>query len=806
MRRPIIFLFLFFTLGIVLEYHLEMKREILILSFLVIVVYFFLLHLFAWFRKSQNQSLRILRIICFFLFVSFLGSAFLYYAENKKDPLEDRIEQYCTVQGRIITVQMRDEDSYKMLISANPFGKRLVSVRGRLEKPGDMVGSLAEISGTIKLPSERRNPNLFDYRLYLKTKDVRVIIETDPGHITLCEDHKAILRSMIAKLKYGFLEKLQGTMSPEAYGIMVGMMFGDRGFIDENTYEMFQKNGIAHILSVSGIHVGIVYLYLSKLLGNRKTLIFYILTAIFLIFYAALADFSPSVVRAVTMILIHIVSKITYRRYDFICCTAASALIMLLSNPFCLFNTGFQLSYMAVFCLAVMLPWTERQIRYLEEKIGDGFRVQLLRFITPLIVIQAGMFPLTAYLFNYFSIAAFFVNIPIIAISGLIIPIGISLTPLAFIGGLLFGVGAQGAELLIQGMVFLNDVVFLPGISYFHVVSPSAFQLMIFYGFFFLLPSEMMRVLYQRKKIALITVVCLTVVIVSFITHYIAGTESSEAGLIFLDVGQGDCLHIKTPGGKNILIDGGGNQNYNIGEKILLPYLLKSGVKEIDLAIATHLHDDHFLGICQLAELMKIKKLGTYEMNQYRKDEILEDTGMNEENLLYLVGGERINLEEGIWIDVLYPQKKSKEDYLRYLTEEEDENKSSLLLKVHYEGLTVLMTGDIGMEGEDEILRQYKSTPKIMDIDILKAGHHGSRFSTGDSFLDAVSPTITVFQVGKNNYGHPHSTVIEKCVQKGIMVYRNDLNGAIIFEEEGETWRIKVLLPKNMHIKKLTRI
>jgi competence protein ComEC len=173
---------------------------------------------------------------------------------------------------------------------------------------------------------------------------------------------------------------------------------------------------------------------------------------------------------------------------------------------------------------------------------------------------------------------------------------------------------------------------------------------------------------------------------------------------------------------------------------------------------------------------------------------------------LYLVGGERINIEEGIWIDVLYPQKKSREDYLRDLTEEADENKSSLLLKVHYEGLTVLMTGDIGVEGEDEILKQYRNTPNMLDIDILKAGHHGSRFSTGDSFLDAVSPAIAVFQVGKNNYGHPHPTVIEKCVKKGIMVYRNDLNGAIIFEEEGETWRIKVLLPKNMPIKRLTRI
>ncbi len=112
------------------------------------------------------------------------------------------------------------------------------------------------------------------------------------------------------------------------------------------------------------------------------------------------------------------------------------------------------------------------------------------------------------------------------------------------------------------------------------------------------------------------------------------------------------------------------------------------------------------------------------------------------------------------------------------------------------------MTGDLGVDGENQIMSFYQERPEVLEADILKVGHHGSRYSTGDLFLAAVSPKIAVFQVGKNNFGHPHPTIIEKCKKKGIIIYRNDLNGAIIFEEEDQQWHIKVLLQKNMRIKK----
>ncbi len=794
MRRPIIFLFLFFAFGIALEYQLMLAPFHFWILTGILSAVCFLSKIVGW------QTGRV-EIICLFLVAMLMGSLYFYLAEHHQDPLEAAEGKYCTVKGRIITVQIKDDTSYKMLITTQSGRKRLVQVKGFMEHPADSIGKWAVIKGKVTLPSEQRNPGLFDYRLYLKTKGVRVILQSDYSQIVIEQRNASALFSSLARLKYGFQNKLKAAVAPEAFGLMVGMLFGDRSFIGDDTYEVFQKNGIAHILSVSGIHVGIVYLFISRLFGNRKTRTFYVFVALILFSYAALSEFSPSVVRAVVMIYIHMFSKVSYRRYDFISCTATSALGMLLLNPFYLFNTGFQLSFMAVFCLAAMLPWMNRKLARMEER-GKSERITAgLRYLSPLLIIQGGMAPMTAYLFNYFSITAFFINIPIIAIAGLIIPLGICLIPISFLGGPLFGVGAGAAELLIRIMLWLNELFFFPGIGFFNVVSPSILFLLIFYGFFFFLSSEFFRILYQRKRKKAIPVYCVLILIFSLLISMTVDNGYHDAELIFLDVGQGDCLHIRTPEGRNILIDGGGSQHYKVGEKILFPYLLKNGVKSIDLAIVTHLHDDHYLGIKELAGKMEIKKLGIYDANRLREKELLDDTGLKSENLLYLAEGDRIRMEKDIWIDVLYPEEKSAEDYMAIIMNEEEENNSCLFMKVYYKGLTVMMTGDIGMEGEEEIMDYYHNDPKILDVDVLKVGHHGSKYSTGNQFLEAVNPKIAVFQVGKNNFGHPHPSVIEKCTEKGIMIHRNDFDGAIILTEEGRQWHTKVLLQGNMHIK-----
>jgi competence protein ComEC len=797
MRRPVVFLFLFFAAGIAVEYRLMIKPLLLLVPYVVSILTYIIFNDTGFVKRHMGQ----LRLGALLAATLLLGGCFLYLAETRQDPLETKAGSLQTIEGRIITVQSKDENYRRLLITSEGVGKRLIQVQGPMEPPEELIGKWAVIRGEVVIPTGQRNPGLFDYKLYLKTRGVRVILQCNSGQISLTDKPSSQLFSMVARLKYGFLNKLVKEMKPDAYGMMVGMLFGDCSFISDDVYASFQKNGVAHILSVSGIHVAIVYLFVSRILGNRKTRGFYLTASLLLLLYGALSEFSPCVVRSVVMILIHIFSKVSYRRYDFMACTAASALGMLAFNPFYLFNTGFQLSYLAVLWLAALIPWSERRIAILEENGMSELLTELLRYVSPLVIIQFGMALVTAYLFNYFSVASFFVNPPIIVISGLIIPLGIFLIPVSYLGGIPFGVGAQAAELLTDAMIWFNGLFYLPGISFFVVAGPPLLLLALFYGLSFYLSSEGFRVQFQRKNKRAIRSCVAVIVSLCLLFSFLADNGYGSAELVFIDVGQGDCLFLQTPEGINILIDGGGSMNYSVGEKTLLPYLLKRGVTSVDLAVVTHLHNDHFLGIEELAGCMKIKQLGVYEANKLREQEILDSTGLDSRNMRYLGEGDTIRIGNEVRIEVLYPEKRTEREYEELLLEEKDENKSSLILKVFYGDLTVLMTGDLGIEGEEELIDYYRYEPSILTTTVLKVGHHGSRYSTGDAFLEAVDPEIAVFQVGKNNFGHPHPTVIEKCTKKGIMVYRNDRDGAVIFDRKGQTWHIRTMLPKSMHLR-----
>lgn len=802
MRRPIVFIFLSYVFGIAIQHYILQDGFYLI-------IYVSLIAAVIIIARSLKFNTNRLSIVILLLLINLLGCLLYYIAENRQDPLEEHTGKCCHAEGRVITVQIKDEKYWQMLITSENGGKRLIQIKGCSVQPQDVIGKRTRVFGEVLLLGEIRNPGLFNYRLYLKTIGARVIIKANSENIMFSHDNNSILFSNIALIKYSFLNRLEKVMEPEAFGIMTGMLFGDRSLIGDNTYSMFQRNGIAHILSVSGIHVGIVYMFISRFFGSRKTKCFYLLTILFLILYAALAEFSPSVVRAVIMILIYIFSKISYHRYDFMTCTAFGALVMLIFNPFYLFNAGFQLSYLAVFCLASVLPWVNRKLDIINQNSNSIIKDTLIegcRYIAPLFVIQIGMAPLTAYMFNYFSIASFFVNIPVIAISGILIPLGVALMPLSFLEGtgpvrLMFGALAELAEQLINGMKWLNELFYLPGLGFFYMISPYVIFMILFYGFFFYLSSELFRIQYQRKKYKVIAGTCIGFVIISLLFSSIVFTKNFNAEMVFVDVGQGDCLHIRTPGGKNILIDGGGSSVNSVGEKILLPYLLKNHVSSIDLAVVTHLHDDHYLGIAELSNKMKIRKLGIYEAYRNQERLILEETGLRKQDLLYLKRGDRIEIEKGIRMDVLYPEKQPNEIYQKFLMDEHDENNNCLLIKLNYHGLTLLLTGDIGLEGEQKIMNLYRENKSILNADILKIAHHGSRYSTGDDFLDAVNPNIAVFQVGKNYFGHPHPAIIDKCLKKDIIIYRNDQDGAIILQEEEEKWQILTMLKRSMLIK-----
>lgn len=665
-------------------------------------------------------------------------------------------------------------------------------------------GAQLELAGEVELPSARRNPNCFDYRLYLKTIGVDRVMTVQAINIKE-ESHSTQGWLFLQKEKY--LTKLKESAGDSAAGLMRGILFGEKTEIGEDILEEFQRNGTAHILAVSGLHIGILYGVLGKLWRGKKGWLYFWMVTLILLGYSFLASFSPSVIRASVMIVLHLYAKVRHLRYDLGSASFVVLLLILLNNPMQLFHTGLQMSFLAVLTLSSAAPFF--------RKFYQGI------FLSSSVV-QLGLLPYTAYVFNYVSLAAVFVNVPIILLAGFLVPLGIG----CFAADLLLSqvVMLPGADFLSDGifqplfnllgqvisgfcqlLTACNGMTCIKGITSFEVTSPSRALLAGYYLLLLLFLSEEGRLLILRKRKKIVaSLICLCLG-ASAVFGHVTVTGFEKTSIVFVDVGQGDCMHIKTENGRNYLVDGGGKIDYNLGKKTLKPYLLKNGVRRLDGAFVTHLHTDHYKGIVELCQEGMIKKLFLYEGNRDKIDQICRETGLSAEDLVFLHAGQTVPLGDegsakenagasdfaGEYVEVLWPeasgssntvgQSGTSEASLQKNGQgagEEDENKTSLILKIHAGGMSLLATGDIDAACEDRLAAKYRSGLKV---DLLKVAHHGSRYSWSDGFAKYAEPQAAVFQVGKNNYGHPGGEIIENYQRMGAGIYRNDQQGAVGF-------------------------
>ena len=245
--------------------------------------------------------------------------------------------------------------------------------------------------------------------------------------------------------------------------------------------------------------------------------------------------------------------------------------------------------------------------------------------------------------------------------------------------------------------------------------------------------------------------------------------------IYFIDVGQGDSCLIVTPKGKTVLIDGGGSETYDVGENTLIPYLLSRKITMLDYVICSHFDTDHIGGILSVMEELKVKnavisKQGENSENYKKFKKIAKDKKIN---VVIVSKGDRLNIEKGMYFDILWPREE--------LIQENILNNNSIVAKLNYNNFSMLFTGDIEEIAEKEIVSIYKGTNALKST-ILKVGHHGSKTSSTQEFLNAVKPKIALIGVGENNtFGHPSNSVIERLESSGTKIYRTDQMGEVIF-------------------------
>ena len=717
------------------------------------------------------------------LILLLLGGGFYQQESQRSFVLHELEGNIGTVTGRVIFVEEKPETTQYLTILCHEVGgvdhipgdeKILYRVYDGEQSLVDLTGKMVQIRGKIIIPNPARNPACFDYRKYLRSRGIGTLMDGKLTDIQVVKENlgsdfrKGIFRTMnqAAISKKLFLNRLQMNLNDKQYGLAAGMLFGDKNQMDEDLLGMFQKNATAHLLAVSGLHVGLFYMFMrffARIFQRDHSLIWNVLILTVLFIYGFLSAFSPSVVRALTMIVLHVACRFLYLRFDLLSATMFSGSLFLLFQPMMVHNVGFQLSYVALLSMAFLIPVFEKHVR-----------IPGVKGWSPLLAIQLGLTPLIAYYFNHMSWVGILANLPSVLLAGFILPVLMVLFPVSFLGdGILFTFLVKAVGWGMDGLIWLNQWLYWEGKTTFWCISPPPFLMAGFILLLFVVFSESAKILRSRGYHSWLIKTSIMLLILIVFAQGIYKVPLRDCDMVFLDVGQGDCLFMETPGGYTVMIDSGGSENYDVGRKVLLPYLLKNGHRKIDLAVVTHLHQDHYGGFQTLSQEIPIQQLVLYEGYESMEDSIVDHSGFDQGQLTYVSKGSEIRVEDQVKIRVLSPEAWSdKEDLLP-----EDENQLSLILRVEVKGVAVLMTGDIDEEGERFLMRGHKND--ILQHDILKIAHHGSRFSTGKEFLRMVRPTLAVIQVGKNNFGHPHPTVIEKCREQDIMVLRNDWHGAI---------------------------
>ena len=588
---------------------------------------------------------------------------------------------------------------------------------------------------------------------------------------------------------------------------------GDTSDMNPEMRDMYQRNGISHLLAVSGQHLAIIgggiYLMIRRTgAGYGKA---GMISAVLVISYGIMTGSSGSAIRAVIMIVCLWLAAVKGRSYDTLSALGAAALILLCRQPYLLYHSGFELSFGAVLAISGLGGWMQSFLeleRAWEKTLLISLSVQIV--LTPIVLYHYFQHPLYGIFLNLLVIPL----VSILMYSGIL---GIVLGSFWIQGGVA-AVGA-GHYILRFYELLCEFAEGLPGYSLV-LGRPSPGSLVMYFGIhgmgtavvlfcirgrsaFIRAKSparcnDHLAVSHFRTRVSSIS--CKPMILMYFFGIYAlsfaALVPRPVKGLevVCLDVGQGDGLLLRT-GKRAVLIDGGSSSQKKLGDIVLEPYLKSRGISWIDYAVVSHGDSDHINGLMYLLEESKDIGIGTLVLPVMGKGEEVY------ENLAALArreGADVVYMKTGDWVETgelaltcLY----AGEDFGG-----KDRNSHSLVLCGDYKGFHMLFTGDMGEGQESSLVRLAEQEGTLQDIhlnhvQILKTAHHGSRTSSSEVFLDRLRIQLAVVSYGKeNSYGHPSPETMERFRRQGIVVLETGKKGAITLKTDGTSLRVHAFL------------
>ena len=592
-------------------------------------------------------------------------------------------------------------------------------------------------TGNLKVPSNNTIPNQFNYRKYLYYN--RIYYTLTAKEISKVANNTNII--------YYIKDKIAKRISKITYANEYLKIFilGDTSELSEEISKSYQQNGVSHLFSISGMHISLfatIILYFLKRISYNNYYN-YSIVILFLIFYSLLVGSSPSVIRSLIMYILFSLNKLFNLKIKSLDIMCLILIIMLLINPYYIYNISFQYSYLISFSLVLF----SYKLKSIKNKLTKSLYISLISFLVS--------FPICIYNFyqaNFFSIILNIILIPFVSI--IVFPLSLVCFVIPKLSIFL--------NIVISIMQSLSLIIYKYKIGIIIFSKPSIYIIILYYLFIYLF-------LYNKRNIYILIIL---------IIHKFYPYINSNLEVTYLDVGQGDSAFIKFPHNQsNILIDTGGlvNSDYHVTISKTIPYLKSKGITKIDCLILTHGDYDHMGETINLINNFKVSNV-IFNCGNYN--------GLEKELILAL-NNKKIN-----YVSCIKKLKINKTSFQFLNTREyNNENDDSNVIYFEYYYRFLLM-GDAGTKKENDIIEKYN----LNNIDFIKIGHHGSNTSSSKEFINEINPKYSLISVGKNNkYGHPNQSVLDTL--KNSKIYRTDEDGSIEIKVNKNKYRIKAYYP-----------
>ncbi len=603
--------------------------------------------------------------------------------------------------------------------------------------------------GKIQPISPGGNPGEFDPASYYAAKGVYFSMKV--RRFEILDTRKHPIAWGLFWLRHSLGRRLENIFPPSQSGILRAMLLGDRSHLDKEVYGLYQRNGIAHVLAISGLHVsfaGLLVLFSLKK-GLRAGFSASLFGAFgFLLFYGSLTGWSVSVMRAAGMMSLFFLAQLLGRSYDLLTALSVCGSVVLFLSPLELFGPGFLLSFGAVFALGgpvsgIVKVWGAKGA--LEKALAAGFFLQMFTL------------PLMLYFFYTFPVYSILLNLLVIPLLSYVIGFGFLGLLASFWGeGAGRFCGALSSHMLTLMEALCRGTQSLPGNQWIFG-RPALWQIGAYYGLLYLFYRGFIKTKKRVLWVFSLLALCLLLPL------------PKPRRIVFLQVGQGDGIYVHT-GGENILIDGGSTSRDDLGEGVLAPFLKSQGISRIHRIFITHSDQDHTNGILYLLSQEKGISIGEIYLPIQAKEDpgyasILSGAKARGCRVHYLQAGDRLKIKE-VEIRCVSPGPGSIPEA----------NEQSLVLVWDWGDFTGVFTGDAGEESEKIICERYP----LEEADLLKVGHHGSKTASSRAFVQMLHPRLSVVSYGKgNSYGHPSREAMERLRETGSVVLETAREGAI---------------------------